>query len=269
MIKLKNLKETGKICYSKLKNLIRIIKTFRNWWDYYFDFWFKKEGILTYKTRNGFLLEIMGNSDDRFILDEIFVMKLYNPHEFEIKEGDNVIDVGAQIGLFSMYASRLAKNGRIFAFEPDSKNLKMLQKNFILNYIKNVIIEKCAVSNKNGTKKLFISNGGKTSRHSFYKDYVEQVVKSVRTKTISLKKVLEKNKIKKVNFLKLDCEGAEYEILFFCPKETLNKIEKIVVECHNINKKMNIETLGNFLNENGFMIRRNKNYPILYAKRKV
>jgi len=102
--------------------------------------------------------------------------------------------------------------------------------------------------------------------------------------TIALKDFFDGNGISKVDFLKIDCEGAEYEILYNCPQDVLRKIGKISMEYHNLNrmlekrglkasapKEYNGEELGLFLEKSGFNVTirpRNKKRGMIYAKRK-
>ena len=57
-------------------------------------------------------------------------------------------------------------------------------------------------------------------------------LKTITVKSISLQRIFDDNQIKNCNFLKLDCEGTEYEILENLPISYFNKIEKIIIEYH-------------------------------------
>ena len=65
---------------------------------------------------------------------------------------------------------------------------------------------------------------------------------------------MNREKINSIDFLKLDCEGAEYEILFKCPDKILNRIKIISMEYHEIDKKRNKKTLIRFLKSKGFKV---------------
>ena len=73
--------------------------------------------------------------------------------------------------------------------------------------------------------------------------------------------------LKRIDFLKLDCEGGEYEILFGCSEETLKKIKKISIEYHNIDKKRNSEVLKAFLLIKGYKIEVDEVWGYIYAKK--
>ena len=81
----------------------------------------------------------------------------------EVKEGNNVIDIGANIGYFTLlFAKLVGPNGKVFAFEPDPTNFSILKKNIEENNYDNVILSQKAISDKTETTKLFLckfSNG--------------------------------------------------------------------------------------------------------------
>jgi len=120
-------------------------------------------------------------------------------------------------------------------------------------------------------KKIYLSksnNGGA----SFYKDKLlkEEKISPKRfriVKCISLKELFIKKKLNNINLLKLDCEGAEYDILFNTPERYLNKIEKIILEFHDFDGKSS-NKLKNFLKNQGFIlkkIRQEKRDDLLYG----
>ena len=77
--------------------------------------------------------------------------------ESHIKEGDVVMDIGANIGYYTLVAAKLVgANGKVYAFEPESINFSFLKKSVEINNYENVICEKKAVSNENGKLKLFL-----------------------------------------------------------------------------------------------------------------
>jgi len=78
---------------------------------------------------------------------------------------------------------------------------------------------------------------------------------SVNVKSITLQNIFEENNISHCNFLKLDCEGAEYEILCNLPTKYFKKIDKIVMECHFVDKKPElIDGLKQTLAKQGFQV---------------
>jgi len=187
--------------------------------------------------------------------------KIYNPKGFEINPEDVVLDIGGHIGVFSIMAARIAK--KVYVFEPVDKNFKLLIENIKLNGFKNVVPEKLALSDKNGKRKIYVSETN-TGDNSLYDRKVSKTnPELIRTET--LKKFIRKNKIKKIDFLKMDCEGSEYDILYNISDEIIKKIGKMVIEHHFIdNKDKNGFLLKKFLESRGFKVRMHKD--MLYAK---
>jgi FkbM family methyltransferase len=98
---------------------------------------------------------------DRFISADLASKGVFEPFETElvkntVRPGDVVLDVGANIGYYTLLFARLAgEQGKVFAFEPDTANFRLLQENVELNGYRNVVLCRKAVSNKTGPAHLF------------------------------------------------------------------------------------------------------------------
>lgn len=251
---------------SKLKTVIGTIKNFENWPTFFADHFnlIKKDKIIL-KLRNGVKYIARTGTVDKNIINETWLHKVYTPDGFKINEGDTVIDIGAHIGAFSLFASKYAKKGKVFSFEPVPDNFEILAENIALNTADNVIAVNKAVSDKNGKQKIFLNNKN-TGRHSLYSQRAD--AGAINIDVISLDNFISKNKIKSIDFLKMDCEGSEYPILFNSSKNTLKKINKISMEYHNLDEKNNGRVLKEFLEKNGFKVMmRGGKYSLLYAIR--
>ena len=174
----------------------------------------------------------------------------------EIKPGDIVIDVGANIGYYTLIFAQLVGNtGKVIAFEPETKNFEILKKNIAINNLSNVILEKKIVSNAKGKTKLFLANSGIVGHHTnptiHNTNYIE-------VDSITLDDYLHENNLsEKINFLKIDVEGAEIKVLDGAKTILKNQDLKIFTE---FNRKV-IEKLDmdpkNFLSiltDNGFKL---------------
>src|SRR3989344_235924 len=208
---------------------LEVLKIYKTWPTAFLDYF----GLLgkrkiNHILRGGVKYEIRSGTNDFGIINEVYIVKEYNPLIKFIRNDSVVIDIGAQVGAFSIFASRIAKNGRVFSFEPFAENFKMLKKNISLNSAFNILHIEKAVGGKEGKRDLVISKEN-SGGHSFYETRGE----NVGVDTITLKQVFEMNKISKCNFLKMDCEGAEFEILFNTPKKYLAKIDSIAMEYHS------------------------------------
>ena len=210
----------------------------------------KKEDIIEFKNK---IRCIMRNKSDSIAFFEIFFLNTNDyMNEFKIKEKDIVVDIGAHIGYFSIYSSINAKNGKIFAFEPYSKSFEVLKKNLEINQITNVIPQNLGVTKESGTSTLYFKKNFAIG-NSIYKN--TDLNSKIEIKTISLYDIIKNNNLQKINFLKLDCEGAEYQILLNLDHQTLEKIDKIVSEMHPRIENFKIEEVKRFLTINGFDVK--------------
>jgi FkbM family methyltransferase len=127
-----------------------------------------------------------------------------------IKKNDIILDIGANIGYYTLIFAKLVGDlGKVFSFEPESENFKILKKNVEINGYNNVILEQKIVSNTNGKSTLYVSE--KAGSHRIYKP--DNYVESLEIECISMDNYIEKNNIKKINFIKIDVEGAELNVL--------------------------------------------------------
>jgi|SaaInlStandDraft_2_1057019.scaffolds.fasta_scaffold01074_4 FkbM family methyltransferase len=124
----------------------------------------------------------------------------------EIKKGDFVIDIGANIGYYTLlFAKLVGSSGHVLAFEPESKNFELLKKNVNENNYKNVTLIQKAISNENKIKNFYLTHSG-TTAHRLSKPHDGN--DSIKIETIYLDDFL-KNFKKPVNFVKIDIHGAE------------------------------------------------------------
>lgn len=211
------------------------------------------------KHENGFIasfldLKIYVESPEEFlILNEVFVSTDY---QFLTKEKTVVIDVGANIGISALFFSKLDYVDAIYAFEPvlDTYN----QANF--NFDLNKSIHKVKKINNKGLgdstrEDVFLYNkfskGNTGSRGVLSPSYSKEMDNEERKVIISeaskeIEEIINKELGKKI-FLKMDCEGGEYEILENLKKTgVLHKIDIIILEWHDKGAEVIEQTLLDF-----------------------
>jgi len=141
-----------------------------------------------------------------------------------VKKGDVVMDIGANIGIYSLLLAKIVGNkGKVYSFEPDPKNFKILKKNIGINKYKNIIPIKKAISNKTGKTKLFIAEFNKGDHRIYPSD---EKRKFIEIETISLNDYSKNNK-DKIKFIKMDIQGAE--VLAFEGGNSFFKKQKPVI----------------------------------------
>ncbi len=133
-----------------------------------------------------------------------------------VKAGDVVLDLGANIGYFTLLAARLVgERGRVYAFEPEPKNFQNLRKNIEMNDYRNVYAYSKGVSNMSGKTKLFIcpyDSGHHTINKpdgiKKYRPDYDGEIKEVEIDVVIADDFL-KDKVGKIDVIKIDVEGAE------------------------------------------------------------
>jgi FkbM family methyltransferase len=173
--------------------------------------------------------------------------------------GSNVvIDLGANIGLYTLAIKNKNPLCTVIAVEPNPLAYELLSKNIISNNLKKVQTMNCAVAKKKGHLKIKTLSessayGGKYlgSIKKECRTWInEDRVKEISVESVTLPNIFKKCKIKKADILKMDIEGMELEVLLG-GVSVLDKINKIVIEWHDINIKKQIIDL---LNKKGFLL---------------
>lgn len=107
----------------------------------------------------------------------------------------------------------MGPTGKVIAFEPSPRELTRLKLNLVLNQSKNVQIEPMALGSEIGTKEMFICMGKDTGCNSLRPPKVSDPIKSTPIQITTLNAYLQEHPIPKVNFIKLDVEGGELDLL--------------------------------------------------------
>jgi FkbM family methyltransferase len=128
--------------------------------------------------------------------------------------GMTVLDIGAHHGLYSLLASlRVGSKGRVIAFEPSARERTHLERHVRLNNCHNVVLEPAALGNETGEAELFLADGYEDCCNSLRPPAVQGRTHTVRVPVLRLDDVLQKLEVRKVDFIKLDVEGAERDVL--------------------------------------------------------
>ena len=225
----------------------------------------KRDVVL--KFRNGLKLKVYnrGKDSDTAIVGNIFFHHPYTQNGYELHDGDVVVDIGANIAIFALYAHVYSKKGKIFCYEPAPDNFSYLTYNIEANNLQQCIRAHCsAVAGERGTKKLFLHSRG-SGGHSFFPYLVEtRMHQSIDVHAVTLTDIFKENNLDHIDFLKLDCEGAEYEILFNTPPEYFKKISRIALEHHSV-QGQSPRQLEKFLHSQGYEVKRTD--EIIQARR--
>jgi len=159
---------------------------------------------------------------------ENFENKVKN--SFHPNTNDVVIDIGAHLGEYSLAVAKNAET--VIAVEANPDTFKILQKNIELNKISNIIPINKAIYDSTGYQNLQIF-GDKSGMSSMVMNY-EDKSDSIKVKTETLDRLVDNLKLEKVDWIKIDVEGAEYNVLKGAKQTiSLNKERiKLIIELH-------------------------------------
>jgi FkbM family methyltransferase len=214
-----------------------------------------RPGVKTVRLRNQNLEFRVRGAMDVWSIKETFLNRFYEKYGFAIQPDWKVIDIGAGTGEYTIFAAVTMKSqaGQIFAFEPFPESFSLLQENLRLNQINNVMTFTEAIGAETGELVLDLT-GGEPLQFQSHVDKIENVKASLPVKSLSLADGIEKTGAGPCDLLKLDCEGAEYAILFGTSQSTLEHIRHIVMEYHDNATQYNHTDLASFLSERGFHV---------------
>ena len=209
---------------------------------------------------------------DIWSVKETFLDKFYERFGTPIGPDWTILDIGGGIGDFSIYAAKQFPKTSVYTYEPTPESFRLLEENLRINNVENVIPYKKAIWSTDGKLTLDISEGEPIQYKSKQIEKHNHHNKSaIEIESISLENALNSTGVAICNLLKIDCEGAEYEILFNAPEETLERIERIVMEYHD-SLDGNHQQIFDFLTDKGFGVQIYPNFVhhnlgYLYASR--
>jgi len=232
---------------NKIKHAKQRINTFKNWPLFVWPITRigNKSRIAVLKDGSRILMRSIFSAD----LSVTMELSPKNPYSIEITQDPSTIaDIGANIGVYMVYIARKYPNAKVYAIEPEESNFNQLLKNIKLNNLKNVIPIRAVVSSTSGKRILNLST--LSNCHSLSERNGNQ---SQEVETITLKS------LGKIDLLKIDVEGAEYEIF----RDYIPECENIVMEIHPDEKESEENLINKFRN----MYSVKDEYPIYKMKK--
>ena len=205
---------------------------------------------------NNIKIHYRTSSSDMILIYEILLKSKYKREYFfpEELKPKVIFDIGGNIGITSIYLASVFPGALIYTFEPLKENFELLKKN--TTQFSNIEIFNFGLGAENGSFKLYLSddkeNYGGVSFYSEVEGNLSEPFTECEVKNIN--DVIQENNISSVDLIKIDTEGAEYDILTSMKDEFLKKTSWITGELHG---NRDFELL-NYLNNLGFSISLNK-----------
>lgn len=224
-----------------------------------------EDNKVLFNLNNDLVFEI-DEFDKRTAGIESFNFDTYEPELSDIllklsSQCEYVFDVGANIGWYSLHFS-INKKTKIYSFEPISAIYEQLNKNIRLNNKKNINTFNIALSDNQGDVEFFYDPRNATA--SSEKNILDSNIKPVKCKQVSLDFFMKKNKIRKIDLIKCDVEGAEIKVIKgglnsinlhkpviflemlrkwsakfdYHPNDIINLLRKLDYECYSVGEKI-------------------------------
>ncbi len=167
---------------------------------------------------------------------------------FVPKEGEVVIDIGAHIGKYTILSSKfVGKAGKVVAIEADPDTFQILKRNIVLNNLTNVLPLNYAVFSTRTRIKLYDQSTASAKYNSLILTRTAQTEKYAEVNADTLDSILQINEINEVNWIKIDVEGAEFEVLKGATKTLSGKNIALLIEIHNIEDPRHYDNIIDFL----------------------
>ncbi len=223
--------------YARLKwlavrDLLLYIKCFRNWravWEATHE----RLAMPPLHLRCGLVIHHGPGDDPLFLYREIFLQHCYDPADFYVPHPeDNVLDIGANIGVFMLYLEHRARGIRVYCFEPAADTRVQLTRNIVENGLEqSVKVYDFAVTDRTGTVEL--KRAAVTGHRSIFPSEYVSDARPEYVRTINLEEAIDQPGIKKIDLLKIDVEGAEIEILEGADAAAWERIDRVTIEFHD------------------------------------
>ena len=233
----------------RLRLLPLVARNVRNWpvFMYHYALGFVPDAA--YEFRNGARLRI-GRGVDHVPIIEIFFRRDYGtPPDDAV-----IVDLGANIGVFSIYATATAHKARVYAYEPMPEFHRLMLENVRLNGCADAITcFRCGVAGEAEDRELYLG-GTDLFFPTLIPPRAGAAAARARVPCTTLDDVLEVNRLPRVDLLKMDIEGAEYEVLYRA-RACFDRIREIRMEYHHVDRdERNVGHLKRFLTERGYRI---------------
>jgi len=233
-----------------LKLLPQVARQVKSWPTFMYHYALGLVPARPYRFRNGAVLKIQRGTE------HVPIMGIFLRGDYGVPpDNATVIDLGANIGAFSVYAVIMGRNTRVYAYEPMPETYQALQENIRLNRLTRAI--KCfnyAVAGTPAVRELFV-----TGTNFFFPTLIApikpQETESQPVRCTTLAEIIDLNKLARVDLLKIDVEGGEYDILYRTPLQYFDRIQQIRMDYHNLEAgERNVESLKLFLAAHGYVV---------------
>jgi FkbM family methyltransferase len=218
--------------------------------------------------RNGLQIEVP--RDMIWLVKNNFFRRVYTPAPLHIGVRDVVVDIGAHVGAFTIWAASLTCQ-TVYAFEPSPSSFAVLERNIEASHLTNVVTHRSAVSDVAGSAQLLLHHNTSLGNTLHFRPENLEAYKqpdgtlpfvppladstSIDVLTTTLPAIMDTYHLECIDFLKLDCEGSEGSILSSLPVVYLQRIQQIALEFHDHLSPVRHKDLQRLLEDAGFCVK--------------
>jgi len=238
-----------------MRRFLNNVRHHRNWWAYY---WTKHAGKqkqgFTFRWRCGRRLSVPHRLLHTY-KESFFDQAYFRGFPAALRDAPvrTAVDVGANVGYFSLFLLSRFPDARVWAYEPMPANFELLDAyRHEHNDLELFPIQKAVTAPGQQTLTLHYDRSDSfTTSASIYSDPDQP--QALRVKATSLDEIMETQQLDSLDFLKLDCEGSEYQLLYQARDEALRRIGRLAIETHpGPTPRETSSALAGFLQEKGF-----------------
>ena len=231
-------------CRLRLRYALRAPFVYRNWWAMG-QAWLGSDVVL--ELRAGVRFHVRGGSGDLSVINEASMLSPYlgDHRDISVPEDGVVVDVGANIGDFSVLVARRCHKGRVIAVEPVAEYARILAQHVALNGLQNVTCVHAAIGADDGVATIAVNGARSRPRPQ-----AEGPLEIARLTTPA--QLMIEQRVDHIDLLKLDCEGAEWDILP-AADDVLSSVRQIAMEYH-CERGWTPDRLATWLRERGYRV---------------
>lgn len=182
---------------------------------------------------------------DIAVFYEVFWLQVYNIPELQYTSFKTIVDVGANIGLATLYFKSVSPNATVVAIEPDAENFAVMQQNVIGNNVEKVHLLQAAIDSKEGQLQVVKANLA-------YNSSVSNDKSGYTVPAVSVTNIIEKYNLQQIDLIKIDVEGFESEI-FSQHINWLDSVSNVIIEIHSA---QDYKVCATALQQKGFTVKR-------------
>jgi FkbM family methyltransferase len=229
----------------------RVYRLLTNWPEYLLNYTLRRSKPAEYHFRDGYRL-LDGSGTLAGTIAVVFVRREYG----SLPGLQTIVDVGANMGSFAVYAAASNPGARILCYEPHPENFRLLNDNISRNGLQHrVTAFPYAVASTKESRDFGV---GQSPTHSLVGS---ESGRSESVACTTLQDIFSTQRLEKIDLLKINCEGAEYEILESCSSADFTHISRIRLEYHDLKgSARNGRSMSRFLESNGYAIERFTKY---------